>query len=593
MNMRIEKDSMGEIAVPSDKYYGAQTQRSFQNFPICNNNPGHKMPQEVIYSMLLIKKAAAGTNRMLKEKYPDDREFAKITTEICLKITDAVNIIIGITDLVISRISIADHSDFQKHIFSDADVKTDGFSQEMIDDMKMSKKIYTKDYISFLQKQTARIRKDNSISSDVAIFDWFYDTQFPLVVWQTGSGTQTNMNVNEVIASVANEIETGQKGGKSPVHPNDHVNLGQSSNDTFPTAMHISSVLLTYNKLLPTLVRFSNELRNKEVEFSKIVKIGRTHTQDATPVTLGQEFGGYKAQIKHATFHIVYCLEYIESLAQGGTAVGTGLNCHHEFADHFAQYLTMISGLTAQYHNSLSLSVTGCSHTDIVDIKTTKIFKKGLGFAGKFKSEKNKFFALASNDDLVQFHGSLNTLATSLMKIANDIRFLASGPRSGLGEISLPENEPGSSIMPGKVNPTQCEAITMIACQVIGNNVAVTNGGMQGHFELNVFRPMMIKNVVDSINLLSDGINSFIDNCLLGITPNNDRINQLLEQSLMLVTALNPYIGYDNAASIAKNAHKKGLTLKQSVQELGFFGSGDGKIDPSKWDEIMDPKKMV
>jgi fumarate hydratase class II len=484
-NYRVESDSMGEIKVPESSYYGAQTARSIQNFPICVDNAGHKMPKEMVRAMLLVKKAAALTSKDLMAKNPDATEFKKFSPEIADKIVDAV-------DEILAR------------------------------------------------------------------FDYFYENHFPLVVWQTGSGTQTNMNVNEVIAGVANEKATGVKGGKSPIHPNDHVNLGQSSNDTFPTAMHVAAVLATYEKLLPTLTKFYFELEKKENEFKNIVKIGRTHTQDATPVTLGQEFSGYKKQIANAIRFNLDGIREVFGLAQGGTAVGTGLNCHKDFAENFAKKVNEVSGF------------------DEILQKLSKIDARFDAFyKGGFFTQENKFNALACNDELVNFSGALNSLAVSIMKIANDIRFLASGPRSGLGEISLPENEPGSSIMPGKVNPTQCEALTMIACQMMGNHVAVTVGGSNGHFELNVFRPMIIRNVLESINLASDGINSFIDQCLVGIEANEARIKQLLEQSLMLVTALNPYIGYDNAAKIAKKAHKDGTTLKQAALELGLVSEGD------------------
>jgi fumarate hydratase class II len=521
---RIENDSMGEVKVPADKYYGAQTQRSIQNFPICTQTA--RMPKEVVKAMLYVKKAAALANKELMRLDPSSTEFKKFSPEIADKITDAVDTIL-------------------------------------------------------------------------ADFDKFYETDFPLVVWQTGSGTQTNMNVNEVIASVANEKVSGQKGGKTPVHPNDHVNLGQSSNDTFPTAMNVATVLLTYQKLLPTLVRFNNELAKKEAQFKDIVKIGRTHTQDATPVTLGQEFSGYKVQISTACVYVASALRQVHVLAQGGTAVGTGLNSHPKFSETFAKKITEVVEFQKMYDSLANLDMARVLASDgFFKVKNGAVIGDGLGKFGNdigFYShrEKGKFMAMATSDELVHFHGALNTLAASVMKIANDIRFLASGPRSGLGEISLPENEPGSSIMPGKVNPTQCEALTMIACQIMGNNVAVTVGGSNGHFELNVFRPMIIKNVIESANLLNDGINSFIDNCLVGIEANEARIKQLVEQSLMLVTALNPYVGYDNAAKIAKNAHKKGTTLRQSAQELGFFGEGEGKIRESEWDSIMDPKKMV
>lgn len=513
-NFRIESDSFGEIKVPADAYYAAQTQRSVQNFPICNDNPGHKMPKEVVKAMLLVKKAAALTNKDLMASDPTSDEFKKFSPDLADKIVDAVDTIL---------------------------VK----------------------------------------------FDWFYENHFPLVVWQTGSGTQTNMNTNEVIASVANEKVTGNKGGKSPVHPNDHVNLGQSSNDTFPTAMHVAAVLTTYEKLLPTLVRFANELGKKEAEFNDIIKIGRTHTQDATPVTLGQEFSAYKVQIQTAAVFISQSISYVVHLAQGGTAVGTGLNCHPKFAKNFAEKITEVSGLKSIYQTLLNLDLGRTTLEDGVwKVKDSNLFKLGLEHGDGFYTSKNKFFALACNDELVNFSGSLNSLATSCMKIANDIRFLASGPRSGLGEISLPENEPGSSIMPGKVNPTQCEALTMIACQIMGNHVAVTVGGSNGHFELNVFRPMIIRNVIESINLLSDGINSFIDQCLVGIEANRERITQLLDQSLMLVTALNPYIGYDNAAKIAKKAHKEGTTLKAAALASGL-------LTEAQFDEWVNPKNMI
>ncbi len=522
-DFRLESDSFGDIKVPLDAYYGAQTQRSIQNFPICVDNAGHKMPKEVIKAMLLIKKAAALTNKDLMKTDAESSEFKNFSPDIADKIVYAVD--------------------------------------------------------SILEN-----------------FDWFYQNHFPLVVWQTGSGTQTNMNVNEVIASVANEKISGQKGGKSPVHPNDHVNLGQSSNDTFPTAMHIATVLLTYEKLLPALVRFANELAKKESEFQDIIKIGRTHTQDATPVTLGQEFSAYKVQVQCSAVFVSQAIPFICHLAQGGTAVGTGLNCHPNFAKKFAEKITEVSEFKEVYQQLLELDL---SRTNLLDgawtVKDSNLFTLGLSYADSFYSNKNKFFALACNDELVNFAGALNSLAASCMKIANDIRFLASGPRSGLGEISLPENEPGSSIMPGKVNPTQCEALTMIACQVIGNNVAITTGGMQGHFELNVFRPMIIRNIIESINLLSDGINSFVDNCLMGIVANKTKIKQLLDQSLMLVTALNPYIGYDNAAKIAKYAHKTGGTLKEAAIDLGFLteDGGEEKIKIKDWDKILDAKKMV
>jgi fumarate hydratase class II len=513
-NFRLETDSFGEIKVPAEAYYGAQTQRSIQNFPICTDNAGHKMPKEVIYAMLLIKKACALTNKDLMAVDPKSDEFKKFSPDLADKIVDAVD--------------------------------------------------------EILKK-----------------FEWFYENHFPLVVWQTGSGTQTNMNVNEVIASVANEKATGKKGGKSPVHPNDHVNLGQSSNDTFPTAMHVATVLTTYEKLLPTLIRFANELAKKENEFKDIIKIGRTHTQDATPVTLGQEFSAYKVQIQCASVFISQSIAFVCHLAQGGTAVGTGLNCHPDFATKFAEKISEVTNIKKIHQTLLELDLCRTVAKDgLWKVKDSNLNLLGLSHADKFYTSKNKFFSLACNDELVNFSGTLNSTATSLLKIANDIRFLASGPRSGLGEISLPENEPGSSIMPGKVNPTQCEALTMIACQIVGNHHAITLGGMNGHFELNVFRPMIIRNVLESINLISDGVNSFIDNCLVGIVANHERITELLNNSLMLVTALNPYIGYDNSAKIAKKAHKDGTTLKESALALGL-------LNEEQFNEWVDPKKMI
>ena len=513
-NFRLETDSFGEIKVPADAYYGAQTQRSIQNFPICTNNAGHKMPKEVIYAMLLIKKACALTNKDLMALDPKSDEFKKFSPDLADKIVDAVD--------------------------------------------------------EILKK-----------------FEWFYENHFPLVVWQTGSGTQTNMNINEVIASVANEKASGKKGGKSPVHPNDHVNLGQSSNDTFPTAMHVATVLSTYEKLLPTLIRFANELGKKENEFKDIIKIGRTHTQDATPVTLGQEFSAYKVQIQCASVFISQSIAFVAHLAQGGTAVGTGLNCHPQFAEKFAEKISEVSNIKKIHQTLLELDLCRTTAKNgFWKVKDSNLNLLGLSHADKFYTSKNKFFSLSCNDELVNFSGALNSTATSLMKIANDIRFLASGPRSGLGEISLPENEPGSSIMPGKVNPTQCEALTMIACQIVGNHHAISLGGMNGHFELNVFRPMIIRNILESINLISDGVNSFIDNCLVGIVANHERITELLNNSLMLVTALNPYIGYDNSAKIAKKAHKDGTTLKESALALDL-------LTEEQFNEWVDPKKMI
>ena len=376
-----------------------------------------------------------------------------------------------------------------------------------------------------------------------------HDDEFPLVVWQTGSGTQTNMNANEVIAGRANEILTGARGGKKPVHPNDHVNLGQSSNDSFPTAMHIAAAMEMQLTLLPSLAALEKALAQKAVAFQSIVKIGRTHLQDATPMTLGQEFSGYAAQIALGIERVKACLPRLFPLAQGGTAVGTGLNAKKGFAESFAQKVAAITGLP-------------------------------------FVTAPNKFEALASHDALVEASGVLNTLAVSLMKIANDIRLLGSGPRSGLGEIHLPENEPGSSIMPGKVNPTQSEALTMVAAQVMGNHVAVTIGGANGHLELNVFKPVIIYNVLQSIRLLSDAARSFTDNCVVGIEARTEIIARHLNNSLMLVTALNPHIGYDNAAKVAKKAHAEGTTLKEAALALGL-------LTEKQFDEWVRPEDMT
>ncbi len=377
-----------------------------------------------------------------------------------------------------------------------------------------------------------------------------HDDQFPLTIWQTGSGTQSNMNVNEVIAGRANEILTGQRGGKTPVHPNDHVNMSQSSNDSFPTAMHVA-VSLAIGPMSSSLERLLSALKSKSQQWTDVIKIGRTHLQDATPITLGQEFSGYAQQLTNAMSRILHSTWDIQRLAQGGTAVGTGLNAPPNFAVGFVKALN-----------------------DIV------------GNDSDFEPAKNAFEALGSNDALVEMSGSLNTLAVALTKIANDIRLLGSGPRSGLGELSLPENEPGSSIMPGKVNPTQCEMLTMVAAQVIGNHTAVTVGGMQGHLELNVFKPLIGANVLRSIELLSIGMESFAKNCVEGIEPNRDRIAELVDRSLMLVTALTPVIGYDNAAKIAKTAHEQGTTLRDAALASGL-------VDADTFDTHVRPEDMV
>lgn len=456
---RIETDSFGEIEVPADAYWGAQTQRSTQNFDIGSE----KMPPAVVRALGVQKKAAA-----------------------------MANLALGVLD---SKVGNA--------IVQAADEVIDG-----------------------------------TLSG-----------QFPLSVWQTGSGTQTNMNANEVIAGRANEILSGNRGGKSPVHPNDHVNMGQSSNDSFPTVMHIATGEMVHHELIPSLEMLHDALDKKSKEFKDIVKNGRTHLQDATPLTLGQEFSGYAAQIKFGIERVKACLPRLMKLAQGGTAVGTGINCKVGFDKSFAANVSEITGLA-------------------------------------FETAENKFEALASHDALVELSGALNVLAVSLMKIANDIRLMGSGPRSGIGELLLPENEPGSSIMPGKVNPTQCEALTMICAQIMGNHVAVTVAGSNGHFELNVFKPVIIYNVLQSIDLIAGGCRSFTQRCLVGIEPNRERIKFLMENSLMLVTALNPHIGYDNAAKIAKKANKEGKSLREAGMELGLLTS-------EQYDQWVKPEDMI
>ncbi|SMR52599.1 unnamed protein product [Zymoseptoria tritici ST99CH_1E4] len=372
---------------------------------------------------------------------------------------------------------------------------------------------------------------------------------FPLVVWQTGSGTQSNMNANEVISNRAIEILGGQLGSKKPVHPNDHVNMSASSNDTFPTVMHIAAVLDFEEALLPALKNLKDALKDKQAQFEQIIKIGRTHLQDATPLTLGQEFSGYVTQLEYGIERVQSALPRLRLLAQGGTAVGTGLNTFKGFAEDIASEVSKMTG-------------------------------------HQFQTAPNKFEALAAHDAIVEAHGQLNTLAVSLYKIAQDIRFLGSGPRCGLGELNLPENEPGSSIMPGKVNPTQCESMTMLCAQVFGNQAAVTFAGSQGNFELNVFKPVMIANLLHSSRLLTDGMNSFRENLVVGLEANEAKISAILKESLMLVTCLNPVIGYDMASKVAKNAHKKGITLKESAMELEALSS-------EKFDEIVRPELMI
>ena len=412
--------------------------------------------------------------------------------------------------------------------------------------------------LALVKQAAAHVNRAHGLAADLAdaieiaaaaVAAGRHDHQFPLVIWQTGSGTQSNMNVNEVIAGLANEALSGTRGGKVPVHPNDHVNMSQSSNDSFPTALHIAAVRAVTAGLLPAIDVLRDVLTEKAAAWADVVKIGRTHLQDATPLTLGQEFGGYAAQLQACRTRVDAALDDCLELAQGGTAVGTGLNAPAGFAADMAREIVALTGLP-------------------------------------FRPAPNPFAALAANDALVQLSGSLNTLAVALMKIANDVRLLGSGPRSGLGELILPENEPGSSIMPGKVNPTQCEMLTMVVAQVMGNHVAVTVGGMQGHLELNVFKPLIGANVLRSIDLLSTGMTSFAERCIAGIEPNRARIAELVDRSLMLVTALAPEIGYDKAAQIAKHAHQENLTLREAALALGL-------VDAATFDRLMRPETMV
>tara|TARA_X000001036_G_scaffold223082_1_gene208772 strand:+ start:1551 stop:2939 length:1389 start_codon:yes stop_codon:yes gene_type:complete len=459
MGERIERDTMGELSVPNDRYWGAQTARSLMNFDIGSD----LMPREVVRAFGILKQAAARTNKDLGTLDPN------------------------LADLIISAAS-------------------------------------------------------EVVSGDL-------DGHFPLSVWQTGSGTQSNMNANEVIANRAIEMTGGVLGSKTPIHPNDHVNKAQSSNDTFPTAMHISSAETIYHHVLPSVRALRDALAEKAEEWQDIVKIGRTHLMDAVPLTLGQEVGGWVAQLDASISRIESALEDLFEIALGGTAVGTGLNTHPEFAERVAADIA--------------------SQTDL-----------------PFRSAENKFAQLAAHDSIVAMSGALSVLAVSLMKIANDVRWLGSGPRSGLGELELPANEPGSSIMPGKVNPTQCEALTMVCAQVMGNHTAVTVGGSQGNFELNVFKPMMIYNLLHSATLLTDSCRSFREKCIEGLEPNRENIREHLDNSLMLVTALNNHIGYDAAAKIAKNAHENGLTLKESALQLGLLTS-------EQFDEWVRPEDMT
>lgn len=459
MSFRTETDSLGEIQVPSNVYYGAQTARSLKNFKI----GGERFSRAMIRALGIVKKSSALANQ-----------------ELGVLAADKAALIVKAADEVI---------------------------------------------------------------------EGKLDEHFPLVVWQTGSGTQSNMNANEVIANRAIEMSGGTIGTKKPVHPNDDVNKSQSSNDSFPTAMHIAVVEQLHSRLVPMMTKLRDALLKKQNEFDGIIKIGRTHLMDATPLTLGQEFSGYVQQMTNNLERVQACLPRMYELAQGGTAVGTGLNTHPKFAVTVAKKISEVTGLP-------------------------------------FVTARNKFEALASHDALVETSGVLKTIAASLMKIANDIRLLGSGPRSGIGELHLPENEPGSSIMPGKVNPTQSEAMTMVCAQVFGNDVAVNIGGATGHFELNVFKPVIVHNVLQSIKLLADACESFTDNCVVGIEANTHNIKKHVENSLMLVTALNPHIGYDKAAKVALKAHRENSTLKEACVALGF-------LPADKFDELVRPEKMI
>ncbi|MCM3353888.1 class II fumarate hydratase [Bacillus halotolerans] len=458
MNYRIEKDTFGEIKVPADKFWGAQTQRSRENFKIGSE----KMPIRIVKAFAILKRSTAIANNRLGNL---DNEKTEVITAVCDEILEGK-----------------------------------------------------------------------------------YDDNFPLVVWQTGSGTQSNMNVNEVIANLATAL-LKEKGSIQTIHPNDDVNRSQSSNDTFPTAMHVAGVLAIYEQLVPALDQLRNTLDEKAKKFNDIVKIGRTHLQDATPLTLGQEISGWVYMIDRSKEMILEATEKMRELAIGGTAVGTGINAHPQFGEVVSEE---ISNFTGQ----------------------------------QFKSSPNKFHALTSHDEITYVHGAMKALAADLMKIANDVRWLASGPRCGIGEISIPENEPGSSIMPGKVNPTQCEALTMIAAQIMGNDATIGFASSQGNFELNVFKPVIIYNFLQSVQLLSDGIKSFHEHCAVGIEPNTKTIKENLSGSLMLVTALNPYIGYEKAAKIAKFAHKEGLTLKEAAVQLEL-------LTEEQFDEMVKPEDMV
>jgi len=459
MSHRTERDSLGPIEVPSDKYYGAQTQRSLNNFKIGS----HRFPREFIRAYGILKKSAATINH----------RYGRLEDSI----KDAIH--------------------------------------KAVDE----------------------------------VIDGKLDDHFPLVVWQTGSGTQTNMNFNEVISNRAIELVGGELGSKNPIHPNDHVNMSQSTNDTFPTAINIAAVESVTNNLIPSLENLKEALDSKSKKFNDIIKVGRTHLQDATPLSLGQEFSGYVSAIGHGISRLKKALDHCFELAAGGTAVGTGINTIEGFDKDIAEEIKNITGL-------------------------------------HFRTAENKFEALGAQDSIIELSGALKVVASSLFKIANDIRWLASGPRSGIGEIVLPANEPGSSIMPGKVNPTQCEAMTMVCTQVIGNDVTITFAGASGNFELNVYRPVIAYNILESIKLLSEASKSFTTNAVNGIEPNVERINDNLYNSLMLVTALNPHIGYDKAAEVAKNSYKENISLKESVIELGY-------LTGEEFDKLVQPSQMI
>jgi len=459
MGTRTERDSIGSVEVPSEKYYGAQTQRSYENFKIGDE----RFPREFIRAYGIIKKAAASVNH----------DFNNLDSSILSAIHKAAD----------------------------------------------------------------------------EVIEGKLDDHFPLVVWQTGSGTQTNMNFNEVIANRAIEIMGGEIGSKHPVHPNDHVNMSQSTNDTFPTAINIAAAEAVHHQLIPSLVNFRDALADKANKFDSIIKLGRTHLQDATPLSLGQEFSGYVSAIDHGIRRLNKSLEDCYELAMGGTAVGTGINSTEGFAEAVAKEISKLTNLN-------------------------------------FRTADNKFEALGGQDSIVELSGSLKVVAGSLFKIANDLRWLASGPRSGIGEITLPANEPGSSIMPGKVNPTQCEAMTMLCTQVMGNDVTIGFSGASGNFELNVYRPVLAYNILQSIRLLTDGCNSFTEHAIAGIEPNEERIEHNLYNSLMLVTALNPHIGYDKSAEVAKKAYKDNITLREAIIELGYL-TGD------EFDKLVQPADMI